>query len=250
MPNKKVIRREIKSGKFTTVNFKILRDNNLTSNAKILLIEILSDSDGFRYSEQLYINRMGISKGAYYRALNNLIDNGYVKKSKIQNSDFNYYTISEYGTLKSENVTESSTESHETLRVESKPKKVDSKEEITKKVYRYLTPYVEFINEEVKSLFYEMLDNDSDYYQIKSKLSKAILKVQKAHFKEVKTYIMEKTFSSERNKKEAIIILKDEIFKKNKKTEPYRMLNLGSQKINRRRKLDPESLEADRASGI
>lgn len=250
LPNKKVVRKENKSGDFTTVNYTILRNKKLIPNAKLLMIEILSDSDGFRYSEQLFINRMNIGKSTYYRALNNLIENGYVRKQKIKNSNKNYYVISEYGNLNSTNQTDKSSGPLEMTLKETKDKKPASKEHMEKRIFTYLMPFVEFITPELTEEYHKMVEDGLDYYQIKSALNKGIVKAKKMHFKEVKNHIIDRTFSSNNNKAEAIKILKDEIFNKNKMSDPYRMLNIGSQNINRRKPLDEESLAADRASGI
>ena len=89
-------------GEFTTVNYNLLRDKNLTPIAKLLLIEILSDNDNFTLSQTVYCNRLGISKGTWFNVIKNLIDNGYIKKEKkLTNSKGIYYNyiVSEYGDL-------------------------------------------------------------------------------------------------------------------------------------------------------
>lgn len=93
--NNKKIRREYHPSNIS----KITRDKNITSNAKLLLIEILSDKDDFDFSRKLYLNRLGWDKKQLDRAIVCLENNGYIRKTKIGKTNFNFYTISEYGNL-------------------------------------------------------------------------------------------------------------------------------------------------------
>ena len=89
-------------GEFTTVPYNILRDNNLTPTAKLLLIEILSDRDDFDLSQSVYCKRLGISTGGWYKSIQNLIKFGYIKrtKKKIDGKGIYYdYIIDESGSL-------------------------------------------------------------------------------------------------------------------------------------------------------
>ena len=95
LPNKKVIRREYHP---SNIN-KITRDNNLTSNSKILLIEILSDRDDWDLSRKNYLKRLEWAPKTFNDAIVNLEENGYIRRTKILNTRYYFYTISEYGNL-------------------------------------------------------------------------------------------------------------------------------------------------------
>ncbi|MFD2916836.1 hypothetical protein [Psychroserpens luteus] len=245
--NKKVHKKENKKGTFTTINHSTLRDKGLTSTAKLLLFEILSDSDGFKFSEQLYMNRMGIAKGVLYNAMDSLIENGYLKKTKIQDTHYNYYTISEFGNLNTKAGT--SEESTNSKIDEPEPNKEGIDLEVQKKVFDYLNPYFDFINEDVVEEYQTLAKNGLDYFKIKSALDKILTKNQVQHFNEIKSELLECS-ASQKVKDEAIKLLKMEIFQKLKKVETNRMRSIASQNINKRRVLDPESLQADKMDGI
>ena len=116
MNNKKVIRKEKKTGEFTTIHNSILNDSRLTPTAFRLLLSILSDSDTFRLSQTLYMKRLGISENrTFLKAIANLEEYGYLKKTEVEKGVYipnikkansakkvYHYTISEYGNLKSE----------------------------------------------------------------------------------------------------------------------------------------------------
>ena len=116
MTNKTVIRKEKKTGEFTTIHNSILNDSRLSATALRLLLSILSDSDAFRLSQSLYKQRLGITENrTFLKAIANLEECGYLKKTEVgkgvfipnikkANSDkiVYHYTISEYGNLKSE----------------------------------------------------------------------------------------------------------------------------------------------------
>lgn len=238
IPNKKVIRKENKAGDFTTVDYKILRNKNLTSNAKILLIEILSDTDKFRFSETLFLKRMNIAKSAYYNAINSLIKNGYLRKSKIKNTQYNYYTVSEYGNL-------SSNESSEEIEKEKSKKSNDLEE----KLQEFLLPYIKFLSKDVVTLYHTLMGENKDFYSIKSALDKAITKEKKKYFKQEEGAIMNSSYNP-KTKVLAVKLLKEEIFEKNNKVEPHKMNQRACAIISRRRPLDRESLLADKYDGV
>jgi len=117
MKNKTVHRTKLKAGTYTMAPYHITRDSRLTSNAKILLIEILSDADDFRLSQSLYCKRLSWDKKQFDRAIQCLIKAGYVKRTPIDEKVsipgvkkagskkvLYHYTISEYGNLNSDEV--------------------------------------------------------------------------------------------------------------------------------------------------
>lgn len=246
--NKTVHRKVNKNGTFTTINYTILRDKRLKPNAKLLLIEILSDTDKFKFSETLYMNRMRIAKKTLYRAIDNLETCGYLKKTKIKNTDYNYYTISEFGNLNSnEDVNDSEDIVEETS---DTPKDRHTPDlELQTRVYAYLNQFYDFVDEDVADRYNTMANEGQDYYAIKSELDKILKKNKTQHFHEVKSSIM-KSYASQEVKDKAIKLLKIEVFEKNLKADPKRMRNRASLDINKRKPLDPESLHADKMSGI
>lgn len=266
-PNKKVIKKENKKGDFTTVNYGILRNKNLSSNAKILFIEILSDSEDFRFSEQLYIKRIGFSKTTYYRAIDNLIDIGYIKKKKIKDSQYNYYIISEFGNLKSDDEVEVSIEQLEKSPEKSNQKKVKSKD--VKKVLEgdnleKLNAYIKSVgpllsNPEISKGVTELLkevqkNKISDYYEFKTKSEKIIISVKKKTYKNMYDEMKRKLNSTPKRFQNIYTdYLKTEIFDKNNLVFNYKNKFLVKNHLYMSKyhyKPDPESLAADRADGV
>ena len=101
MKNKTVIRKELISGKFTSIHNSILFDTRLSPIAYRLLTAILSDSDTkFNLSQSLYLKKLGITKPTFLKAITNLQECGYLRKdeNKISNK-LHFYIISEYGNL-------------------------------------------------------------------------------------------------------------------------------------------------------
>lgn len=253
MKNKTVIRIENIPGRFTTVNHKILRDKRLTSNAKILLIEILSDTDGFILKPSTYKNRMVIEDTAYDNAIENLIECGYLRKKKIGKSHYNHYTISEYGNLNIDNETidellPEQDETPEGSNVKAPVSKINSGQ--LDKLGIYLMSVKSFATDEITLNFTKMLNEDLDYYQFKSKLEKMISKEQKLYFKDISKQVEVAPSLDSKAKKEALKILKTEIFDKNNTVLFETVSRRATQNINSRKPIDPESLAADRADGI
>ena len=108
--NKKVIRNKKNKvkGNFTTVPYSILNNKNLTGNGLKLLIGILSDNDIlFEFQESVYVDRYFKSKDTYYIAIKNLVECGYLRKTKpFKGSETNFYLISEYGNLNQKEISE------------------------------------------------------------------------------------------------------------------------------------------------
>lgn len=240
IPNKKVIRSKQKKGEFTTINYKILRDKRLTSNAKILITHILSDSDDFRYSEQLYINRMNISKTAYYRALKNLIENGYMRKEPIANTIFNYYIISEFGNL---NCKTQMPEAFDNLELNEK--------EIEDKVLNFLRPYHNFfkVNDELLKPYFKMINKGHDYHQIESALINFIEKFLNNLFNAASNIIKKNSFD-ENLIDEALDILKDEVYNKKIISNYNNIIQKAQQNIKDNRSVDQELVEVDGLNAV
>lgn len=116
--NKKVIRKPKLPNQFTSIHNSILNDKRLSSNAFRLISSILSDNDDtFKLSQTTYCNRLGWEPTMFKRAIENLIECGYVNRILIDTEipgikkagskkKIYFYTVSEYGNLEKEPSTE------------------------------------------------------------------------------------------------------------------------------------------------
>ena len=186
--NKKVIRKEIVKGEFTTINYSILRDKRLTPNAKLLLIEILSDKDDFKFSEQLYMNRMGISKSVLYNALNNLKEVGYLKSTKIGDTHYNFYTISQFANLnnKDEHLIEDESSIHQTTKAQNKKVDyLDSEQfnEDWKRLTEYLAERENYVNHELLKEIIPTVQTREDVFKLRDIQDKEIKKEKRKYYK-------------------------------------------------------------------
>lgn len=255
MKNKKTIKRDKKGGDFTTIHYSVLRDKNLTSSCKILLIEILSDSESFKFSETVLCNRMGISKTAYYDAMEILIDNGYIRKTKIKQTNKNFYLISEYGNLNNKEPSneEQLQEEEETLICNidelGKASSIQITSEQKNQLQNIMMSNSEFKGVEMAKTYTKMVNEGFNYHEIKSHIEGFIKKEKRTHFNAIKELIKTITWNS-RLQIEALKVLKQEVFNNNKKINYGTVKRKASTTINSRKPLDPESLEADRCDGI
>lgn len=115
MKNKIVYRKELVKNQFTSIHTSILNDTRLSSNAFRLLTSILSDNDEtFNLSQTVYCNRLGWNNKTFQRAIDDLIECGYIRRTEISNDKhipgvkkagstkkIYFYTVSEYGNLNS-----------------------------------------------------------------------------------------------------------------------------------------------------
>ncbi|MEM1002359.1 MAG: hypothetical protein AAGH46_06905, partial [Bacteroidota bacterium] len=191
--NKKVIRKDNVKGDFTTVNYSILRDKRLSPNSKLLLIEILSDKDDFKFSEQLYMNRMGISKTVLYKAISNLKEVGYLKSTKIGNTHYNFYTISEYGKLNKKtdkcnaqepNLTEASKAIKDTTYMDS-----NQFHEDWKTLEKYLQQRSSYLNIDLLNEMVPKVKTRDDVFNLRQTMDKEIKKNKAAYYKRVEEYV-------------------------------------------------------------
>lgn len=74
--------KENRPGQFSTLSNSARRDKRLTGNSKILLMEILSDTEKFSVSQTLYMDRLGITKVTFLRCIKQLEEFGYIKRTK------------------------------------------------------------------------------------------------------------------------------------------------------------------------
>lgn len=119
MKNKNVIRKERNENNLQlfvrSIPKSIIEDKNLSGNALRLILSILGDNDEtFNLSETTYCNRLNWSVTTFYRAIEDLIKCGYIKRTEIgkdksiprvkkagSNKKVYFYTVSEFGNLTS-----------------------------------------------------------------------------------------------------------------------------------------------------
>jgi DNA-binding MarR family transcriptional regulator len=112
---KKIRITSLQPGTFTNISLNNLYNNKLTANARLLLFAILGDSNNFDISQTLYCQRFNWDKKQFARAIVNLEENGYIKRTPISqdkyiigrkksgsNKILYYYVISEFGDLNKE----------------------------------------------------------------------------------------------------------------------------------------------------
>lgn len=106
MKNRKIIpyKNQLKDGECTMIPNSIMHNKNLKPNSKLLLLSILSDGDKDTYiSRPIYCDRLGINDMTLNNCMKELEDNGFIKKSKIDDSHYNFYTVCVLGNLNKEN---------------------------------------------------------------------------------------------------------------------------------------------------
>lgn len=119
MKNKNVIRKERNENNLQlfvrSIPKSIIEDKNLSGNALRLILSILGDNDEtFNLSETTYCNRLNWSVTTFYRAIEDLIKCGYIKRTEIgkdksiprvkkagSNKKVYFYTVSEFANLTS-----------------------------------------------------------------------------------------------------------------------------------------------------
>jgi len=244
--NKTVIRKEIKKGEFTTVSNSILHNPNLTLKSKMLMIQVLSDSDDkFKFSRALYMKRLDITKNTLNDAINELIQQGYMKITKIGKTHYNHYTFNEFGNMK--------------------PKSNDEKNKTMSETdLKKLITYVESIKplcnnsdveKEITKLMLAVKDKKlTDFYDFKSQCEKSIAKMKRKIYKSIMDKMRPKLESKPKTfKKIYTDYIKSEIFDKDNLQFDYITKyhhKLSSYNIERsRHNPDPESAAADRLDG-
>ena len=167
MNNKKIIRKELVKNQFTSIHLSILNDKRLTSNAFRLITSILSDNDDtFKLSQTVYCNRLGWEPTMFKRAMENLIECGYVKRIEISkdksipgikkagsNKKIYFYTISEYGNLKENTSTNN----------DERQKKEEKEQEVKVQNITYKT-IINHFNNVLETLTYKVDTNELSKY--------------------------------------------------------------------------------------
>lgn len=253
--NVQKIRKEQTSGEFTTIHYSILRDKNLSSNAKILLFEIFSDKDYFNLSQTLYCNRLGWKPQMFKLTINELAQSGYL--SRIVNNPKKgtyYYTVSEFGNLEKESSKPKKTKpnkdeiSNDKQEVKEDITSLENEAEIVAK-NDMKEEYVELVEDEIKPTNKEdkpnFINDLLDFIQIEDitetinkisdeewvKISKYIDEgyCSKPHFISIKNHLIKRkieltpkiTVITETEIKEMCLLKKDRTFKSIKDFEAF-----------------------------
>ncbi|WP_242094319.1 helix-turn-helix domain-containing protein [Aestuariivivens sediminicola] len=180
--NKTVIRAEKVAGKFTTISHRIIHDKRLSTEARLLLISILSDADSFDVSRTGLSKRLGLTEYKLDKALKELIKFGYIKKTKTHGQYF-HYTISEYGNLNKE--PENSVGLGKTKEVgfqEKKDGQISTPYKNTKQYQKDYEQLLNFVNAKFEYLNVELIEKSLP--NIKSRND--VFEIMKVQEKEVK----------------------------------------------------------------
>src|SRR5690554_6570502 len=85
VPNRKTFKtKNHKAGNFTSIPNNLLHHPTLSLKAKMLMIQLLSDSDEFTLSPSLYAKRMNTSVSNVYNAIKELVKDGFIRKTLIE----------------------------------------------------------------------------------------------------------------------------------------------------------------------
>jgi len=189
--NKTVIRAEKVAGKFTTIPHRIIKDKRLSTDARLLLISILSDADDFDFSRTGQMDRLAISDHILSKAINELVNFGYIKKTKTYGHYF-HYTVSEYGNLKQED--ESVTE--DTSLAQNGTDDYFNSEQFAKDykiVKRIIDEQGLYVNEDLVVEVVPKIQSRNDMFEFKRELEKGIKSNKLKHYKQLEGFVNGKT---------------------------------------------------------
>jgi hypothetical protein len=83
--NRKTVKFNPDKGTFSIIPIALINNQNLHSDAKILMISILSDSDDFNLNPSIYIKKLGWKhKDTFYKNINRLQEAGYLRRFEIE----------------------------------------------------------------------------------------------------------------------------------------------------------------------
>jgi len=92
-----ITRKPLEKGKFTQVSHEVLRNTKLTPTARLVLIEILSNTEDFIMNQNILMKRVGIREKGLRAAFKNLEENNYLKR--VISNRGHIYHIDENGKL-------------------------------------------------------------------------------------------------------------------------------------------------------
>ena len=184
--NKTVFKSENVAGKFTTIPHRIINDKRLSTDARLLLISILSDADNFDISRTGLMNRLGLSEYKLDKAFNELIEYGYLKKTK-RHSQYFHYTVSEFGNLNNDSNVNNQSVCPEVSTAKSNEDEdylnsQQYKDDITS-LQQFTTDFQEYINFKLMSEQLKTIQCRDDIFSIKREQQKEIKKNKLAHYK-------------------------------------------------------------------
>lgn len=204
---------------FTTIPHRIINDKRLSTDTRLLLISILSDADNFDISRTGLMNRLGLSEYKLDKAFNQLIEHGYLKKTK-KYGQYYHYTISEYGNLNNDSDVNNQSET-----IEVSTAKTDKEEDYLKSeqlkvdlslLNKYLTDRFEYINYELVLEQLKTVKCRDDIFLIKSEIEKEVKKNKTAYYKDVEAYV-NNGYAPKKNKPLILKEIKRLIFHEHKK---------------------------------
>lgn len=187
MSNKKVLRKDLIGGEFTTIQLSILYDKRITPTAFRVLCTILSDKDNYKLTQGLIIKRFGIHKDTVKSAFENLEDCGYLRRTDKPRGHF--YLISEFGNLSTESkVTQAEEQSIPTPNETSLKDKIKKNNDLFIKYSDEVSQYLELagVYEAYEELYIKYISYDDllDFYAFKRDFSKVLLRKKKEIFNE------------------------------------------------------------------
>lgn len=193
--NKTVIRAERVSGKFTTIPHRIIHDKRLSTDARLLLISILSDAESFDFSRTGLINRLGLTEYKLDNALNELNKFGYIKKTKTHGQYF-HYTISEYGNLQNidENLSKDDSVTNETTQAQNVKSDYMYSEQYNEdwnRLIEYLTEREDYVNYELLKEAIPNIQSREDVFELKLIQDKEINKEKIKYYKMAEDFVNE-----------------------------------------------------------
>jgi hypothetical protein len=197
MKNKTNIKPKTRNaGTFTTVSLKLLNNNNLSRDARFLLIQIFSDSDEFTFSPTLYADRMGCTEKHIHNKVVELENHGFAKRTPLSKDSYvkgrkkkgsdkiiYHYTFSEFGNLnKSDEYPTKQVKSEVKLPI--KPTK-ESLQQLAEWVENDYFAYT--ANELIDWIGIESFESDNDQFiALVERLANKVPHIQKLYIDEVK----------------------------------------------------------------
>lgn len=215
--NKKVIKKDLKKSKFTTVHHSILYDQRLSANALRILISLLADAENFNASYKLFENRFKISNKTVKAAFKNLEECGYVKRTKLPRGF--HYTISEFG-----NLNPTKTEIKETPVIKEVDVKLEEKiqqqKDLLQEYLCKITAYLE--TDYIQNFMFDLVSTHTnsdgllDFYTFRNKAEKELKSIKKELFKSLMSHTNKRSACiSKKADKKYKEWLKEEIYVKN-----------------------------------
>lgn len=215
--NKKVIKKDLKKSKFTTVHHSIMYDQRLSANAFRILISLLADAEDFNATYKLFENRFKISNKTVKAAFKNLEECGYVQRTKLSRGF--HYTISEFGNLIPTKVAIEEIPVIKEIDAQLE-EKIQLQNQLLEAYFNKIPSFLDY--DEVYNTVIELVishtdsDNLLDFYTFRNKCEKLLNQIKKELFKGLMEYTNKRSACiSKKADKVYKEWLKDEIYAKN-----------------------------------